>query len=145
MPLSLLLFFFFFNDPATTEIYTLSLHDALPISPRPRNAPSAPDAPSTQRQPWHPPSGPGAPSTRHRRPQPQSGQEKRNARRPRRHRLPRQRPHPPRGPSLRGFFLLMRRPPRSTLFPNTMLFRSQRRHGAAQPIGLARREAAGDD
>src|SRR3712207_8570475 len=31
------LFFFFFNDTATTEIYTLSLHDALPIccaSPR---------------------------------------------------------------------------------------------------------------
>src|SRR5688500_20413035 len=25
-------FFFFFTDPATTEIYTLSLHDALPIS-----------------------------------------------------------------------------------------------------------------
>src|SRR2546425_3076577 len=25
--------FFFFNDTATTEIYTLSLHDALPISP----------------------------------------------------------------------------------------------------------------
>src|SRR5262245_40914748 len=24
-------FYFFFNDPATTEIYTLSLHDALPI------------------------------------------------------------------------------------------------------------------
>ena len=24
--------FFFFNDTATTEIYTLSLHDALPIS-----------------------------------------------------------------------------------------------------------------
>src|SRR5437773_5576985 len=24
---------FFFNNPATTEIYTLSLHDALPISP----------------------------------------------------------------------------------------------------------------
>src|SRR2546430_5050603 len=33
----LLFFFFFFNDTATTEIYTLSLHDALPIcraSPR---------------------------------------------------------------------------------------------------------------
>src|SRR5256886_8072315 len=34
--------FFFFNDTATTEIYTLSLHDALPISPsrerRPRVA-----------------------------------------------------------------------------------------------------------
>src|SRR2546430_12650904 len=29
------LFFFFFNDTATTEIYTLSLHDALPISQRP--------------------------------------------------------------------------------------------------------------
>src|SRR6266481_9915929 len=28
-------FFFFFNDTATTEIYTLSLHDALPISNRP--------------------------------------------------------------------------------------------------------------
>src|SRR2546430_9800997 len=27
--------FFFFNDTATTEIYTLSLHDALPISPVP--------------------------------------------------------------------------------------------------------------
>src|SRR5256885_17174252 len=27
-------FFFFFNDTATTEIYTLSLHDALPISRR---------------------------------------------------------------------------------------------------------------
>src|SRR5258708_8245993 len=30
--LSLLFFLFFFNDTATTEIYTLSLHDALPIS-----------------------------------------------------------------------------------------------------------------
>src|SRR5258705_121637 len=29
-----LFFFFFFNDTATTEIYTLSLHDALPISHR---------------------------------------------------------------------------------------------------------------
>src|SRR5258707_4085939 len=27
------IFFFFFNDTATTEIYTLSLHDALPIFP----------------------------------------------------------------------------------------------------------------
>src|SRR2546429_5354832 len=30
--LSTLHIFFFFNDTATTEIYTLSLHDALPIS-----------------------------------------------------------------------------------------------------------------
>src|SRR2546422_425745 len=29
------MFYFFFNDTATTEIYTLSLHDALPISPAP--------------------------------------------------------------------------------------------------------------
>src|SRR2546421_5756313 len=29
--------FFFFNDTATTEIYTLSLHDALPISSRRRH------------------------------------------------------------------------------------------------------------
>src|SRR3989442_4587685 len=32
MLLLLFSFFFFFNDTATTEIYTLSLHDALPIS-----------------------------------------------------------------------------------------------------------------
>src|SRR5437660_12216957 len=30
-PLTLFFSFFFFNDTATTEIYTLSLHDALPI------------------------------------------------------------------------------------------------------------------
>src|SRR5258706_6722787 len=32
--LSFIFIFFFFNDTATTEIYTLSLHDALPISGR---------------------------------------------------------------------------------------------------------------
>src|SRR3712207_7636525 len=36
-----ILFFFFFNDTATTEIYTLSLHDALPIyGPRARVRPA---------------------------------------------------------------------------------------------------------
>src|SRR5688500_2805491 len=35
MSLLLLRFVFFFNAPATTEIYTLSLHDALPIFGRP--------------------------------------------------------------------------------------------------------------
>src|SRR2546430_12594027 len=34
--------FFFFNDTATTEIYTLSLHDALPISARAGWSRSAP-------------------------------------------------------------------------------------------------------
>src|SRR6266513_5826707 len=33
-----LLLSFFFNDTATTEIYTLSLHDALPIRDRPEDA-----------------------------------------------------------------------------------------------------------
>src|SRR5258705_7043487 len=32
IPVTQYSFFFFFNDTATTEIYTLSLHDALPIS-----------------------------------------------------------------------------------------------------------------
>src|SRR2546422_11350767 len=34
--------FFFFNDTATTEIYTLSLHDALPIWPASRQSSHAP-------------------------------------------------------------------------------------------------------
>src|SRR3954466_16433422 len=40
---AVVLFLFFFNDTATTEIYTLSLHDALPISCRP--ASRRPDRP----------------------------------------------------------------------------------------------------
>src|SRR5438445_12934286 len=32
-------FFFFFNDTSTTDLYTLSLHDALPIFPPTRNRP----------------------------------------------------------------------------------------------------------
>src|SRR3989449_8457580 len=46
---SLHFFFFFFNDTATTEIYTLSLHDALPISP-PRRTPRGARA---GRAGWH--------------------------------------------------------------------------------------------
>src|SRR6266511_383042 len=38
-------FFFFFNDTATTEIYTLSLHDALPISRKPEKLPPVACAP----------------------------------------------------------------------------------------------------
>src|SRR3712207_7793592 len=43
--------FFFFNDTATTEIYTLSLHDALPISRASSSATSAATRPrwSTRR------------------------------------------------------------------------------------------------
>src|SRR2546430_16317034 len=36
-------FFFFFNDTATTEIYTLSLHDALPICSNLITSPTAED------------------------------------------------------------------------------------------------------
>src|SRR2546422_1781733 len=43
----LLVCFFFFNDTATTEIYTLSLHDALPIS-----SPSTTISPSATRSGW---------------------------------------------------------------------------------------------
>src|SRR5579863_10713906 len=42
-------FFFFFNDTATTEIYTLSLHDALPILPAHRIEPSSSRAQRTGR------------------------------------------------------------------------------------------------
>src|SRR3712207_8916207 len=54
---------FFFNDTATTEIYTLSLHDALPISARSptpasprararRRSPPAPTARAPAGRPW---------------------------------------------------------------------------------------------
>src|SRR5208283_6037571 len=46
-------FFFFFNDTATTEIYTLSLHDALPIS-----MPSSPAAASCSLTTCWPPVAP---------------------------------------------------------------------------------------
>src|SRR3990167_4001180 len=91
---------FFFNDTATTEIYTLSLHDALPISRFAR-----PDSP------------------------------RRAAHRTlirRRHSAPRRTDR--KSTRLlqsqsnlvcRLFFLMIRRPPRSTLFPYTTLFRSR--------------------
>src|SRR5256885_12460854 len=47
-------FFFFFNDTATTEIYTLSLHDALPISaglPAPARLPAPPSGTFPARDP----------------------------------------------------------------------------------------------
>src|SRR2546430_9315612 len=51
--------FFFFNDTATTEIYTLSLHDALPIS---RDAPARSTFPQCafESRAWCPPGGPWA-------------------------------------------------------------------------------------
>src|SRR5947209_9613940 len=46
--------FFFFNDPSTTEIYTLSLHDALPISV----GAHPPDDPTGNQHPGPGPHGP---------------------------------------------------------------------------------------
>src|SRR5258706_2191655 len=51
--------FFFFNDTATTEIYTLSLHDALPISHH--HAPPAPGGCAARTHPAH---GAGLPPDR---------------------------------------------------------------------------------
>src|SRR2546426_3070035 len=55
-------FFFFFNDTATTEIYTLSLHDALPILPHRRRGEASRGRPHrvhrTRRRPGE---GPGLP------------------------------------------------------------------------------------
>src|SRR2546425_5392474 len=60
---TLLPFFFFFNDTATTEIYTLSLHDALPIS-RPAGIRSCCcGAPRAARWWWRTPCGCGSSRT----------------------------------------------------------------------------------
>src|SRR3712207_8726342 len=48
----LAIIFFFFNDTATTEIYTLSLHDALPISRRPTSTCSPPERCRRSRASW---------------------------------------------------------------------------------------------
>src|SRR2546422_8184817 len=47
-------FFFFFNDTATTEIYTLSLHDALPISSSMRRTPLGAATRQRKRTRWAP-------------------------------------------------------------------------------------------
>src|SRR5258707_11680555 len=55
--------FFFFNDTATTEIYTLSLHDALPICERrPADVPDAGGAPRAAVGPLRARAGGGASS-----------------------------------------------------------------------------------
>src|SRR2546425_11490520 len=50
------IYFFFFNDTATTEIYTLSLHDALPISSEALRSPAI--------SPWPSRARPGSPGSR---------------------------------------------------------------------------------
>src|SRR3989338_8143510 len=91
---------FFFNDAATTEIYPLSLHDALPISYHCFCV-------SVGRKTAIPPHGHTPPAAI----------------------MDRSEEHTSELQSqfhlvCRPFFLMMRRPPRSTLFPYTTLFRS---------------------
>src|ERR1041385_6288715 len=93
---------FFFNDPATTKIYTLSLHDALPISSARFSARRVPAAGDCYRR-----------EIRGRCP-PARSEEHTSELQSRLH------------PVCRLFFLMIRRPPRSTLFPYTTLFRSHR-------------------
>src|SRR3712207_8930040 len=58
--------FFFFNDTATTEIYALSLHDALPISSR-RSSRRAAASGGTPTPTWSACSRPTSVTPRHRR------------------------------------------------------------------------------
>src|SRR3990167_6934603 len=93
---------FFFNDTATTEIYTLSLHDALPIW-------SANLSWSRQESEWRAGKLHGNGVVR----------------------IERSEEHTSELQSQSNlvcplFFLMIRRPPRSTLFPYTTLFRSGR-------------------
>src|SRR3990172_6772848 len=100
-PLHILFLFFFFNDTATTEIYPLSLHDALPISASPPRG----RRPAACRSRPRPCTRAGC------------------AQIGRAHRL--NSTHRYISYSF-FFFLMIRRPPRSTLFPYTTLFRSLR-------------------
>src|SRR3990172_7113007 len=90
----------FFKDPAPTEIYTLSLHDALPICRRRLGA----RAPATRRARR----GRGAAALD----EPGRSEEHTSELQSRLHLV------------CRLLFLRIRRPPRSTLFPYTTLFRS---------------------
>src|SRR5215813_13750275 len=104
---ALSIFFFFFNDTATTEIYTLSLHDALPICPRPWPAPCGCSLRGSPRA-WTDRKSTRLNSSHVRNSYAVFCLKKNKLRR-----------------SLFSFFFLMiRRPPRSTLFPYTTLFRS---------------------
>src|SRR3712207_9052997 len=57
MCMSVFVIFFFFNDTATTEIYTLSLHDALPIYHRRHGRRAGVDVPAPEPDPGLAPGG----------------------------------------------------------------------------------------
>src|SRR6266705_626829 len=132
-----LLLVFFFNDTATTEIYTLSLHDALPIA---RPTPWATDRPN----PWSTITGWASRSEEHtselqspydlvcrlllEKKKISALESKQNNRlyQPRAdandYSIP-DRVYQYTASFHHFFFLMIRRPPRSTLFPYTTLFR----------------------
>src|SRR3989338_8107515 len=94
---------FFFNDTATTELYPLSLHDALPIFP-------TEVAVFLSMSPvWKPPRESLSKA------RPWRSEEHTSELQPQFHLV------------CPLFFLMIRRPPSSTLFPSTTLFRSSRR------------------
>src|SRR5215216_2021144 len=134
----LLPFFFFFNDTATTEIYTLSLHDALPIFGRPRGArdPGGYRARALDRRrsaehtselqsPDHlvcrllleKKKQVSTHSSTCTQPPPHENSTQQKT-------WPTYSTGASQTPQLPFFFLMIRRPPRSTLFPYTTLFRS---------------------
>src|ERR1041384_5831990 len=93
---------FFFNDTATTEIYTLSLHDALPISSSIAGIGVPPNGRMRSSELW-------MLLLTARRSEEQTSELQSLA-----------------YLACPLFFLMIRRPPRSTLFPYTTLFRSHR-------------------
>src|ERR1017187_1218197 len=113
---------FFFNDTATTEIYTLSLHDALPICIHCTSAWRSCCCTSSGSRT----AGTAGGSSR-------SGEDTSEL-------------QSPMYLLCRLFFLMIRRPPRSTLFPYTTLFRSASTAPApgvvavARPVEVVRRE-----
>src|SRR5215208_467144 len=130
---------FFVNDTATTEIYTLSLHDALPISSPTARAPrkSSGLAPSARgRRAWRSEEHTSELQSRghlvcrlllekkHQR-IPRGSWPRRGARAGSRLVAGDRRPARVLDRLLTFFLLMMRRPPRSTLFPYTTLFRSR--------------------
>src|SRR6266511_862904 len=107
--------FFLYNDTATTEIYTLSLHDALPIrSVTPDKGNSGTPSPKS--------GGPALPRAC-------SRSEEHTSELQSREKLV----------CSLFFYIMIPRPPRSTLFPYTTLFRSGRLHRTKEILERRRR------
>src|SRR2546422_597135 len=145
--------FFFFNDTATTEIYTLSLHDALPISRAVGT--DEPDDGAARDEEVDLVQGDDATETLGHAPYVQDGRRRGDAAL---RALARSEEHTSElqsrlhlvcrlllqqktatllslvVSSFRFFFLMIRRPPRSTLFPYTTLFRSPAPLGPMSPM-----------